>query len=168
MEQCVPSYCSISSLTKLGLPVLNMTLQGKAGVVYALHFALSDSPLQHRMWPNTLHTMYCKVLHNTLRQIRLLVVLTPGRVRGPNCCSKSGTDSLYGVRTHHYIYPSAALTLKFLLKYFFLCQTKLQYGRYWTCGTIVMMSHKGSLINRRDTSEDTHNINGHQHRCSQL
>ena len=54
------SCCSISSLTKLGLPVLNMTLQGKA-MLSGCGLCLALCPLwhprvQYRMWSNSLHT----------------------------------------------------------------------------------------------------------------
>ena len=141
-----------------------MTLQGKARLVYALHFGLSDSPVQHRMWPTTLHTVDCKVLHNTLRQIRLLVVLTPGGCVAPTAVP-SLVQTVYMGYEHTIIYgylnPSTALTLKFSLKESLFCVaskvSETKYDRYWKCGTSVM-SHKGSLINRGDTSEDTCSI----------
>ena len=86
-----------------------MTLQGKAMLVYALHFGLSDSPVQHR------HTSYkCSVsLHNTLKQIRLLVVLTPGGCVAPTAVP-SLVQIVYMGKEHTIIYgylnPSTVLT----------------------------------------------------------
>ena len=171
------THCSISSLTKLGLPVLNMTLQGKAilsrrGLCLAL-CPLRQHRVQHRMWSNTLHTatLYYSVVQSSF------CIIHWGRLGSWSCWHQAGAwpqllfqvwyrQSIWGANHQYLSTDTQKPSMECILKnHIFVISSPLkpQYIRYQKRGTSVM-SNKGSLIDRGDTQI----IYRHQHKRSQL
>ena len=128
----------------------------------------AQNVIQHTSYSDAVLQRSAKFfLHNTLRQIRLLVVLTPGGCVAPTAVPGLVQTVYMGCKPPVFIYgyPKAFHGMHIEKSYF--CHIKSTqatiYIRYQKRGTSVM-SNKGSLIDRGDTQI----IYRHQHKRSQL